>query len=236
MCGCVCVFLCCAVNPASQLQKLQRGDPWTGPQPVLGQRRSVSHWQKRRWDHRASCPDMDSGTFLTLCCRYRFSSESEPSRVFGSALFDTWVAQQCSLGCSCHVRLYCGCCVYSHKHKVGWVYLMCYWVFHHLCMQAYKESVLEPMLQGTDKTPALISDYKEYHTDTTVKFVVRLSEEKLAQAEAVGLHKVFKLQSSLTCNSMVTDNDVSALKRGCCIMANIIAVATSRCCSTTWAV
>lgn len=70
-------------------------------------------------------------------------------------------------------------------------------------LQAYKESVLEPMLQGTEKTPALISDYKEYHTDTTVKFVVRMSEEKLAQAEAAGLHKVFKLQSSLTCNSMV---------------------------------
>lgn len=72
------------------------------------------------------------------------------------------------------------------------------------CVQAYKESVLEPMLQGSDKTPALISDYKEYHTDTTVKFLVRMSEEKLLQAEAVGLHKVFKLQSSLTCNSMVT--------------------------------
>lgn len=71
-------------------------------------------------------------------------------------------------------------------------------------VQAYKESVLEPMLQGSDKTPALINDYKEYHTDTTVKFLVRMSEEKLAQAEAVGLHKVFKLQSSLTCNSMVT--------------------------------
>ncbi len=54
--------------------------------------------------------------------------------------------------------------------------------------------MLEPMLQGSDKTPALISDYKEYHTDSTVKFVVRMSEEKLAQAEAAGLHKVFKLQ------------------------------------------
>lgn len=76
-------------------------------------------------------------------------------------------------------------------------------------MQAYKESVLEPMLQGTEKTPALILDYKEYHTDTTVKFVVRMAEEKLAQAEAAGLHKVFKLQSSLTCNSMVR-------RRPCC--------------------
>ncbi|XP_041664909.1 DNA topoisomerase 2-beta isoform X2 [Cheilinus undulatus] len=79
--------------------------------------------------------------------------------------------------------------------------------------QAYKESVLEPMLQGTDKTPALISDYKEYHTDTTVKFVVRMSEEKLAQAEAAGLHKVFKLQSSLTCNSMVLFDHMGCLKR-----------------------
>ncbi|XP_056154222.1 DNA topoisomerase 2-beta isoform X1 [Lampris incognitus] len=79
--------------------------------------------------------------------------------------------------------------------------------------QAYKESVLEPMLQGTEKTPALISDYKEYHTDSTVKFIVRMSEEKLIQAEAAGLHKVFKLQSSLTCNSMVLFDHMGCLKR-----------------------
>ncbi|CAM4635516.1 unnamed protein product [Leuciscus chuanchicus] len=79
--------------------------------------------------------------------------------------------------------------------------------------QAYKESVLEPMLQGTDKTPPLINDYKEYHTDTTVKFVVRMTEEKLAQAEAAGLHKVFKLQSSLTCNSMVLFDHMGCMKR-----------------------
>lgn len=60
------------------------------------------------------------------------------------------------------------------------------------------------MLNGTEKNPALINDYKEYHTDTTVKFVVKMTEEKLAQAEAAGLHKVFKLQTSLTCNSMVS--------------------------------
>lgn len=81
--------------------------------------------------------------------------------------------------------------------------------------QAYKESVLEPMLQGTDKTPPLINDYKEYHTDTTVKFVVRMTEEKLAQAEAAGLHKVFKLQSSLTCNSMVLTSPPEAPESSC---------------------
>uniref|UniRef100_A0A8C2X6D3 Topo IIA-type catalytic domain-containing protein n=1 Tax=Cyclopterus lumpus TaxID=8103 RepID=A0A8C2X6D3_CYCLU len=59
--------------------------------------------------------------------------------------------------------------------------------------QVYKENVLEPMLNGTEKVPPLITDYKEYHTDTT-----------LSEAEAAGLHKVFKLQQTLTCNSMVT--------------------------------
>ncbi|XP_078475411.1 DNA topoisomerase 2-alpha-like isoform X1 [Lampetra planeri] len=79
--------------------------------------------------------------------------------------------------------------------------------------QAYKETVLEPMLTGTDKTPPLISDYKEYHTDTTVKFTIRMSEEKLAQAEATGLHKVFKLQSSATCNSMVLFDHMGCLRK-----------------------
>ncbi|XP_023932528.1 LOW QUALITY PROTEIN: DNA topoisomerase 2-alpha-like [Lingula anatina] len=75
--------------------------------------------------------------------------------------------------------------------------------------QNYKESVLEPMLQGTDKTPAVISDYKEYHTDVTVKFVVKMTAEKLAQAEQVGLHKFFKLQTSISSNMVLFD------KNGC---------------------
>lgn len=70
-------------------------------------------------------------------------------------------------------------------------------------VQCYKENVLEPMLNGSDKVPPLITDYKEYHTDTTVRFVVKMTEEKLCEAEAAGLHKVFKLQNTLTCNSMV---------------------------------
>lgn len=43
-------------------------------------------------------------------------------------------------------------------------------------------------------------DYKEYHTDTTVKFVVKMTPEKLAQAEQTGLHKIFKLQTNLSAN------------------------------------
>ncbi|XP_032019442.1 DNA topoisomerase 2-alpha isoform X1 [Hylobates moloch] len=79
--------------------------------------------------------------------------------------------------------------------------------------QTYKEQVLEPMMNGTEKTPPLITDYREYHTDTTVKFVVKMTEEKLAEAERVGLHKVFKLQTSLTCNSMVLFDHVGCLKK-----------------------
>ncbi|KAF7657622.1 hypothetical protein LDENG_00024190 [Lucifuga dentata] len=79
--------------------------------------------------------------------------------------------------------------------------------------QSYKESVLEPMLNGTEKVPPLITDYKEYHTDTTVRFVVKMTAEKLVEVEAAGLHKVFKLQNPLTCNSMVLFDHVGSLKK-----------------------
>uniref|UniRef100_A0A8D3C4D2 DNA topoisomerase 2 n=1 Tax=Scophthalmus maximus TaxID=52904 RepID=A0A8D3C4D2_SCOMX len=79
--------------------------------------------------------------------------------------------------------------------------------------QAYKENVLEPMLNGTEKVPPLITDYKEYHTDATVRFVVKMTEDKLREVEAAGLHKVFKLQSPLTCNSMVLFDHVGSLKK-----------------------
>ncbi|XP_034271655.1 DNA topoisomerase 2-alpha isoform X1 [Pantherophis guttatus] len=79
--------------------------------------------------------------------------------------------------------------------------------------QTYKEQVLEPMLNGTEKTPSLIMDYKEYHTDTTVKFVITMSEHKLVEAETIGLHKVFKLQSPLSCSNMVLFDHVGCLKK-----------------------
>lgn len=100
--------------------------------------------------------------------------------------------------------------------------------------QSYKESVLEPMLTGNEKSPPFIryeyiqsfnlpyhhkgttvdiinnvyyinSDYKEYHTDTTVKFVVTLSEQKMKEAEEIGFHKKFKLESSLSTGNMVRE-------------------------------
>lgn len=79
--------------------------------------------------------------------------------------------------------------------------------------QNYKESVLEPMVHGTDKTPPTISDYKEYHTDTTVRFVVTMSAEKLKQAMDQGIHKTFKLQTSLSTTGMVLFDHLGALRK-----------------------
>ncbi|CAH1789869.1 unnamed protein product [Owenia fusiformis] len=79
--------------------------------------------------------------------------------------------------------------------------------------QNYKESVLEPMLQGTEKVPAVIQDYKEYHTDTTVKFIVKMAADKLAQAEHQGLHKFFKLTTTISTNSMVLFDQNGCIRR-----------------------
>ena len=46
-------------------------------------------------------------------------------------------------------------------------------------------------------------DYKEHHTDTTVKFEVSLSAENLAKAEQEGLYKKFNLESSIPISNMV---------------------------------
>ena len=51
----------------------------------------------------------------------------------------------------------------------------------------------------------IFSDYKEYHTDTTVKFVITLSEQKMKEAEEIGFHKKFKLESSVNTGNMVRD-------------------------------
>ncbi|XP_077997716.1 DNA topoisomerase 2-alpha-like isoform X2 [Glandiceps talaboti] len=72
--------------------------------------------------------------------------------------------------------------------------------------QTYKESVLEPMLHGSEKVQPMITDYKEYHTDSTVRFVIKMSEDKLFKAEEQGLHKVFKLQTTISqTNSVLFD-------------------------------
>eukprot|EP00731_Ephydatia_muelleri_P019883 Em0012g708a len=79
--------------------------------------------------------------------------------------------------------------------------------------QTYKENVLEVMLHGTEKEAPFISDYKEYHTDTTVRFVVNLSAEKMEEASRANAYKKFKLESSFTTSNMVLFDHNGCLKR-----------------------
>ncbi|XP_055638882.1 DNA topoisomerase 2 [Toxorhynchites rutilus septentrionalis] len=81
--------------------------------------------------------------------------------------------------------------------------------------QTYKENTLEPLLHGSDKQKAVISDYKEYNTDTTVRFVVSFlpGEFDRIYAEEGGFHRVFKLTSSLSTTTMHAFDDKNYLKR-----------------------
>ncbi|KAI1292341.1 DNA topoisomerase 2-beta [Halotydeus destructor] len=79
--------------------------------------------------------------------------------------------------------------------------------------QNYKETVIEPLLNGSEKIPSFISDYKEYHTDATIRFVITLPEANLRKAEAQGIHKTFKVQTTFTTSSMVLFDHNGCLKK-----------------------
>ncbi|KAL0111447.1 hypothetical protein PUN28_012974 [Cardiocondyla obscurior] len=79
--------------------------------------------------------------------------------------------------------------------------------------QVYKETVLEPMLHGTDKSPPVITDYKEYNTDVAVHFIVIMNRDKLLELEKDGLHKAFKLQTTMTVTSMCAFDENHCLNK-----------------------
>lgn len=81
--------------------------------------------------------------------------------------------------------------------------------------QTYKENVLETLLHGNEKVKPIISDYKEYHTDTTVRFVVSFApgEFDRLQQEEGGFHRVFKLTSSISTGQMHAFDPAGCLKR-----------------------
>ncbi len=60
----------------------------------------------------------------------------------------------------------------------------------------------------------LISDYKEYHTDCTVRFVIRMTNKQFQHAmDQGGLHKFFKLQKTVSLNNMVLFDSKGCLRR-----------------------
>lgn len=81
--------------------------------------------------------------------------------------------------------------------------------------QAYKENVLEPLLHGSDKVKPVINDYKEYHTDTTVRFVISFAGAEFdnIHREPGGFHRVFKLSSSMSTASMHAFDRYLALRK-----------------------
>lgn len=69
-------------------------------------------------------------------------------------------------------------------------------------------------LPGSEKQKATISDYKEYNTHTTVKFVITCLPGELENMEKKeGLHKTFKLQSMINTNSMCVFDELGCLRR-----------------------
>lgn len=66
-------------------------------------------------------------------------------------------------------------------------------------------SFLSSPLSLTPPPHTHTSDYKEYHTDTTVRFVVYLSADKMAEVEHVGYHKKLKLETNLNTSNLVME-------------------------------
>ncbi|KOS14543.1 dna topoisomerase ii [Malassezia pachydermatis] len=76
----------------------------------------------------------------------------------------------------------------------------------------YKEW-LEERVVGSDKAPSTIREYKEYHTDTTVHFVVELNAHGQEELERVGPDAFFKLSSVFSTGNMVLFNPEGKIKK-----------------------
>ncbi|CAH7676316.1 DNA topoisomerase II [Phakopsora pachyrhizi] len=72
---------------------------------------------------------------------------------------------------------------------------------------------LETMIITTDKIPALIKDYREYHTETTVHFVITLTDKGKAAIKKDGIEKVFKLSTTISITNMVCFDSMGKIKR-----------------------
>lgn len=72
---------------------------------------------------------------------------------------------------------------------------------------------LEAGISGTEKTAAFIKDYSEYHTDTTVHFIVKLTEKGMAEALAEGLENKFKLVRQQSIQNMVAFDSEGRIRK-----------------------
>lgn len=77
---------------------------------------------------------------------------------------------------------------------------------------SYKEW-LEERVVGSDKTPSTLREYKEYHTDTTVHFVVELNSRGEEEIARVGPEAFFKLSTVISTGNMVLFNPEGKIKK-----------------------
>lgn len=76
----------------------------------------------------------------------------------------------------------------------------------------YKEG-LEERVVGTDKIPATIKEYKEYHTDTTVHFVIELNAKGQAEIADKGPEAFFKVSTQISTSNMVLFDPQGKIKK-----------------------
>lgn len=76
----------------------------------------------------------------------------------------------------------------------------------------YKEG-LEERVVGSDKVPPTIKEYKEYHTDTTVHFVIKLNDKGIKEVADKGAETFFKISSHTQTTNMVLFDAQGKIKK-----------------------
>lgn len=80
---------------------------------------------------------------------------------------------------------------------------------------AYKENVLKPLLHGTENVKPIITDYKEFESDSSVRFVIYFApgEFDKLNKEKGGFHRTFRLCGSISTNNMHAFDSKNCLRR-----------------------
>lgn len=76
----------------------------------------------------------------------------------------------------------------------------------------YKEW-LEERVVGSEKQPATVREYKEYHTDTSVHFIVELNQRGEEELARVGADAFFRLTTVMSTGNMVLFNPEGKIKK-----------------------
>ncbi|PWN25684.1 type II DNA topoisomerase [Jaminaea rosea] len=77
---------------------------------------------------------------------------------------------------------------------------------------SYKEA-LEERVVGSDKVVPTLKEYKEYHTDTTVHFQVKLTEKGMREISEKGAEAFFKISTQISTSNMVLFDAAGKIKK-----------------------